>query len=276
MRRNTPVMIVNADDFGRDQETNRAIVQAFLHGLCSSTTLMPNMRAFEEACELAHRFHMLEHIGIHFVLRDGFPLTEPIRRLPRFCDAEGRLANLGTKPIFVLDEEEKRALGAELRAQIKRCRRAGLSITHADSHYHIHRHWGILRVLIPLMREERIRYVRILRNCGRDIHPLKRWYKQVANLQLRRAGLARTRFFGSLADYLYLESRVGAARAQESFEMMLHPRLDSSGNLVNYPDPLPLERLLEPVAGCREAVSFTGSRYGSASLPRKAKASRPS
>lgn len=43
-------IIVNADDFGMSSQINHAIVEAFQKNLISSTTMMANMPAFDEAC----------------------------------------------------------------------------------------------------------------------------------------------------------------------------------------------------------------------------------
>ncbi|MGB6990486.1 MAG: ChbG/HpnK family deacetylase, partial [Candidatus Sulfotelmatobacter sp.] len=42
-------LIVNADDFGFTAGINRAIVEAHTRGIVTSSTLMANGRAFEEA-----------------------------------------------------------------------------------------------------------------------------------------------------------------------------------------------------------------------------------
>jgi len=43
---------VNADDFGMSPRINHAILQAFENGLISSATIMANMPAFEDACQI--------------------------------------------------------------------------------------------------------------------------------------------------------------------------------------------------------------------------------
>src|SRR4051812_15888282 len=82
-------MIINADDFGMTRGTTAAIAQSFGRGLSSSTTLMPNQSATQEAVELAHERGFVQHVGLHLVLNAGCPLTDAIRRCRRFCDADG-------------------------------------------------------------------------------------------------------------------------------------------------------------------------------------------
>lgn len=119
------MLIINADDFGGSENLNRAILEGFRLGLCSSATIMPNMPGFEEACQMTHEHKLLGHIGMHLVLRDGYPLTERIKTRAKFCDSDGRLRLSANKPFLVLDHSEKEDLAAEIRAQIKRCRAFG-------------------------------------------------------------------------------------------------------------------------------------------------------
>ena len=62
------MLIINADDFGKNRDVNQAVVECFERGLCSSTTIMPNMPGFEEACRLVHEKGLVSHVGIHAVL----------------------------------------------------------------------------------------------------------------------------------------------------------------------------------------------------------------
>ena len=51
---NKITLIINADDFGYDSDVNHAILTSFSKGFCSSTSIIPNMPGFEEACQLCH------------------------------------------------------------------------------------------------------------------------------------------------------------------------------------------------------------------------------
>src|SRR5262249_12130161 len=68
-----PRLIVNADDFGLTPGVNRGILQAHREGLVTSTTLMANSAAFEDAVPLAKSCPSLK-VGCHVVLIDGQPL----------------------------------------------------------------------------------------------------------------------------------------------------------------------------------------------------------
>src|ERR1044071_2461422 len=66
-------LIVNADDFGYTAGINRAIVDAHHTGMVTSTSLMANGAAFEDAIEHARRTPGLD-IGCHLNLVEGIPI----------------------------------------------------------------------------------------------------------------------------------------------------------------------------------------------------------
>ena len=76
------MIIVNADDFGYSKTVNRAIVDTFQKGICSSSTIMANAKHFDEACQLAHDNKLTKQIGIHMVLIEEQPITENIKKCP--------------------------------------------------------------------------------------------------------------------------------------------------------------------------------------------------
>ncbi len=239
------ILIINADDFGLDEQTNRAIVASFQSRLCSSTTIMPNMPGFENACQLAHEHKLIDYVGMHLVLADGCPLTGKIRKLPKFCNEQGELCFSQRKPTFRLSAIETEALGEEIRAQIALCRNNGIPLTHLDSHYHIHNQWGIASVLVPILREQRIPYLRITRNCGPELGLAKRFYKTIYNRKLKKEGLARTQYFGALDDYNHLIEKRMNTDTIKSFELLIHPKYDDDGILLDGVSKWPLEQKLK-------------------------------
>ena len=255
------MLIINADDFGFSTIINEAIIKCFREGLCSSTTIMPNMPAFEEACQLSHEHKLINHIGMHMVLKDGMPLTEKIKRFSRFCDEEGYLKLSRRWPILYLAIDEKEVLAEEIRAQIKRCRDSGLPLTHIDSHHHIHTEWAIASVLIDIAREQNIPYIRLSRNCKPNVNLLKLFYKNIFNMRLQYANLARTRYFGSLADYFFAVKKKGRVTTNDSFEVMIHPILNENNMLVEGIIASNLTKAIQEVNDYHNAVSFSGAKY---------------
>jgi predicted glycoside hydrolase/deacetylase ChbG (UPF0249 family)/nucleoside-diphosphate-sugar epimerase len=223
----TIMLIINADDYGMGEDINRAIVRCFHEGICTNTTIMPTMPGFDEACALAFEKGFQENVGMHLVLIGGVPLTADIRQVEKFCTEEGEFYLSRESPIFSLSTREQYALAAEIRGQIRKCRERGISISHVDSHHHVHTEWGIAKVLIPIVREEGIPFVRIARNLVKNREIGKRVYKHFYNAILRWSKLRATEYFGSVDEYLlFLDRKKEADRKREAdriIEVMIHP-----------------------------------------------------
>jgi chitin disaccharide deacetylase len=258
------VVIVNADDFGLSETVDLAIVQAFERGLISSATLMANGTAYDHAAGLVAAAGLQEHVGLHFVLTEGAPLSEPIRRCARFCDGEGRFrGHRAAGRLVRLRRDERDAIAAELRAQLARCRRDGVPVTHLDSHHHVHTEPGVLPIAIAIARETQVPWIRLTRNLRPGVPPGARLYRTLHNLRLRRSGLARTRWFGDVDDYAAARAAGVPEHSLHDLELMTHPALDDDLELVDFHCSRPGMRLAELVADVprlSEAVSYTGAR----------------
>ena len=155
---------------------------------------------------------------------------------------------------------EKEVLAEEIIAQIKKCRNMGIPITHIDSHYHVHVEWGIAALLIPIAQKQGIPYIRIARNCGLGISSLKRVYKYWLNYKIKAAGLTRTKYFGSIEDFVFLRRQLGLSVAI-SFEVMIHPKFNEKGILVDNTNDIPLKDAIKHIDPHKKAMSFSGAKY---------------
>ena len=247
--------IITADDFGLSDEVTAAILQAFVMGVVTHASIMVNMPAFENACELARERGLLDRIGVHLVLTEGEPLTEPIRFCKRFCDPEGLFRYWrGEDRAFRLASGDREAVQRELRVQIQRCRDHGLPVGHVDSHHHVHNKRAIGNIVLELARELDVPRIRLAHNSGPRIGFVNRAYKARFNARVRRAGLAGTRWYGSVDDYRHMKMSGLSEVSLVSFEVNTHP-VFRSGLLVDLAHPeLPLDQLVEPVRALRKAM----------------------
>lgn len=131
------LLIVNADDFGLNDAATEGIIESYLAGSVTSTTLMVNAPATERAASLA-----IEHtgigVGLHFNLTWGRPLSVP-RDVPALVGPDGRFLGrpeLGRK--LLTGRVPQAQVRLELRAQLDRMAQLGLRPTHIDSHQHVH------------------------------------------------------------------------------------------------------------------------------------------
>jgi len=215
---------------------------------------MPNMPGFEEAVERTHEQKLLRKVGMHLVLVEGRPLTEKIRKCPRFCDDNGNF-HLQEKGIPRLSNSELEAVALEICAQIDRCRRSGLPLTHLDSHHHIHHSLALLGVLSRVVKEKRIPFVRI-RGLTSSTTMVKIASTFLYNARLRTSGVAGTEYFGDVRSFLQLRQKLNSGRRLRSFEIMIHPVFDTNGELIDAMDRQPLDRWVTQVDGYKSAISY--------------------
>ena len=153
-------LILNADDFGMTRGVNEGIVRAHREGILTSTTLMANGDAFDDAVERARENPELG-VGCHMVLVGG-KCVAPRESVASLVDASGTLPD--SLPLFVARISSGMIRGEEiereLRAQIAKIRAAGIEPTHLDTHKHTHAHPRVMEVLGKVAKECGIMRVR--------------------------------------------------------------------------------------------------------------------
>ncbi len=156
-------LIINADDFGLTCGVNRAIVEAHAYGVVTSSTLMANGPAFDDAVRLASSNPRLG-IGCHAVLVDGTPLLngpEIPSLISHSRDVRFRQSPSGFALRAMGGRLNREEIEAEVTAQIRKLQSAGLAVSHLDTHKHVH---IFPQVLQPLLRAARACSVRAIRN----------------------------------------------------------------------------------------------------------------
>lgn len=164
-------LIVNADDFGLTQGVNRAIVEAHSHGIVTSSTLMANGRAFDDAVQRATSATGLS-VGCHVVLVDGSPVFERNQTATTLANEkfdDGRFYETlnGFALRLVRGRINADDIEAEATAQIRKLQAAGIVVSHLDTHKHTH---ILPRVLRPLLRAARACGIPALRNPFGPVH----------------------------------------------------------------------------------------------------------
>jgi chitin disaccharide deacetylase len=141
-------LIVNADDFGYTAGVNRAIVEAHTNGIVTSSTLMANGAAFDEAVRLAATVPNLS-VGCHVVLTDGMPVLTA-KQIPSLTsNSHFRDGMMTFAARAIAGQMRADEILAEATAQIGKIQAAGITVSHIDTHKHTHLFPKILR---PLLR----------------------------------------------------------------------------------------------------------------------------
>lgn len=153
-------LIVNADDFGFTRGVNAGILRAYKMGIVTSTTIMANGGAFEDAIELARSNPGLG-VGCHLVAVGGRPIAQSSELGP-LLDRDGALPptlmqlfiKIARRPVVA------EVLVREFRSQLERVIGAGIEPTHVDTHKHSHTHPQVMKALSRVIAEFGIKRVR--------------------------------------------------------------------------------------------------------------------
>ena len=153
-------LIVNADDFGFTRGVNAGIVSAFKSGIVTSTTIMANGEAFEDAVSLALANPGLG-VGCHLSVVGGRPVASP-SEIPSLVDKYGALPATLTKLVIKIARgfAPVEEIASEFRAQVSRVVSSGIKITHLDSHKHSATHPRVMVALAQVATEFGIKRVR--------------------------------------------------------------------------------------------------------------------
>lgn len=155
------IMIINGDDFGVSSNVNQAIIKAYEHGILTSTSLMVSGDAFEEAVLLA-KSHLKLAVGLHLVVCCGKSVLSP-NKIPHLVDKNGYFP---TNPVtaglnYQFNAKAQEELRLEIRAQLEKFYQTGLNLSHVDGHLHLHVHPVILKILVELAEEFKIKFIRL-------------------------------------------------------------------------------------------------------------------
>lgn len=217
--------IINADDFGLSSSVNEAIASCFNDNLIHRTTIMTNMPAFAEACELAERKGFKDKVGLHLVLDEGCPLTEKIKNNPHICKDGQFIPGWYTsiKRRLFLSRYDKECLREEIEAQMKAYCNAGLTLMHIDSHHLIHTSSPILIDIVCKLAKK---YgFRSMRNVA--IYEHDNFVSRIAKKYVAKRigqGFQTTAYFASYSQY---------PLSMDDVEYMSHPDI-VDGAVIDY------------------------------------------
>jgi hopanoid biosynthesis associated protein HpnK len=264
-------LIVNADDFGLTEDVNRGIIVAHRDGILTSTSLLANGSAFQQAASSSRKLVQLS-VGVHLNLSQGDPVS-PANRIPSLVNKQGEL-HLGPLNLWRriltrrLSLEE---IHTECRAQVLKVLEAGIAPTHLDGHLHVHLLPQLSPVLIRLAREFGICDVRcptedlaitlplIWRIKGNSLAALERSlvaygvnsFAERLTEHLLAAGITCPNAFFGLAHTGFLDTnalKILIAKVPDgTTELMCHPGYDSS-ELKSFGGNLTREREVELLA----------------------------
>jgi predicted glycoside hydrolase/deacetylase ChbG (UPF0249 family) len=133
--RDARLLIIHADDFGMSHSVNRATIEALTNRWVTSASILVPCPWFPEVVEFA-RAHPDADLGIHMAVNSEWTTFRwgPVsgrEAVPSLLDPDGYLPLVEPTVVAQARPEE---VERELRAQVDRAKRAGINLTHLDSH----------------------------------------------------------------------------------------------------------------------------------------------
>jgi len=165
-------LIVHSDDAGMSHSVNQATIAAMEMGLMTSCSIMTPCPWFSEVADWA-RWHPELDFGIHLTLNSEFEKYRrgPVAgrdRVPSLVDADGWLHRRKEDVQRLARPAE---VEIELRAQIDRALRAGIRLSHLDTHMGtVVSTAEMLEIYVRLGLEYRLP-VMIMRNIDPELAP---------------------------------------------------------------------------------------------------------
>jgi hopanoid biosynthesis associated protein HpnK len=238
-----PRLILNADDFGLTPGINRAIAELHGAGVLTSATLMATGAAFDDAVATA-RANPTLGVGCHITLVDGIPVAHP-QSIPSLLGGDGKTLRSSlvdfTQALF-RGEVREDDIEREAAAQVQKLQRAGIDVTHLDTHKHTHLFPAVARPLLHVAQRASIGAIRnpfepaFARALGHgglvrrlQIYALNRWQPRFMRIpQLRHAHVVTTDGTLGISATGHLNSKtlaetLAALPSEGIFELCCHP-----------------------------------------------------
>ena len=152
-------LIINADDFGMSRTVNQAIVDGYNNGILTSTCIMANMPAFEDAIRKLGQIEGIG-LGVHLNIIEYKTILKTLEKNSKLYDKEGRFNNGFIQMIIKsFDDDFMFEVEQEFRAQIETVLQYAKP-DHLDSHVHTHAIPRIFNLVCKLAKEYGIPCVR--------------------------------------------------------------------------------------------------------------------
>jgi predicted glycoside hydrolase/deacetylase ChbG (UPF0249 family) len=218
-----PRLIINADDFGLTPGVNRAIAELHRAKALTSATLMATGAAFEDAVAIAHANPTLG-VGCHILLTDGTPVSHP-KSIPTLIGPDGknfRRSLIDFIQALLRGSIREEEIEREATAQVQKLQRAGIHVTHLDTHKHTHLFPAVARPLLRIAERCSVRAIR---------HPFEQAWSlalghgnRIRRLQVKLLGRLKTHFKHQIreAHVLTTDGTIGISATGNLYGETLH------------------------------------------------------
>lgn len=146
-------LIMKADDFGSTIGVTDGIAETIQNGIVRDTSFLTNSPHFEYAVRKANEIGLKE-LGLHLTLTYGSPLLGK-EIVPSITQENGKFYR---NPQSIPENFSVEEVELEFRAQLAKFKESGLTLTHIDSHHHVHALIGkeVVEVVMKIASEENV------------------------------------------------------------------------------------------------------------------------
>jgi len=246
-------IVTNADDFGQDDDTTRATIECFENGSLTSATIMVNMPRAAAAIAYAKSRPDLS-FGVHLTYVLGVGNEAPVSdaaKLATLCGPDGLFKPSNrTRIDAILGKLSMAEIARETEAQLGRLRDSGVSISHVDSHGHLHRFAVFQAALREVLPRFNIRRVRSAQNVylRKLLKSPNYWYGPIWCRQIRGRFTTTTHFYMPTSAWdrewwnPLLDRMPALERGGDTIEVGVHPgyaeawRIEERTGLASFAD----------------------------------------
>ena len=245
-------VIINADDFGKSLERNRAIDDAFKQGLISSANMIVTGQYLQDAVNKAVEGGYLNKLHIHFNLAtnllhensNDIPLTEGIKKDSYFCK-DGKFIKYHGLPKSFLSIRKWKVVYNELEGQYKKfieITQGQANYNHIDFHLWYNLTWPGAIALRRFTKKHKILSVRYL-----TILQQKNWKNKFFCLLSSRQGVMSV----SSCSIFYFVNNWRSLLGNVVIELFCHPNykdgvfLDDTPSYLNYEERRPMQQIID-------------------------------
>lgn len=231
-------IIINADDLGLTEESNKGISEAFEQGYITQTTFIVNSIRSDEGAALAHYYGFDNKVGLHINLSEGYPLTDDIKHYPKYVK-DGKLCYIPefmskrsyTKsPLFTYHDfihtpefsKEVHALRKEIEAQIQKFISYGFPCRHIDSHCNQFVDLPVWLAVKPLLLNYHFESIRGIFHSFYSDDIYNQIYSSWLNTELQSTNLTHLSYISSISKFMENKHQLSN---ESIIELYVHPIL---------------------------------------------------
>lgn len=222
MKRQTIKIIVNADDLGGSDAINRETFTLVDEGKITSCTMMSNGPKIADAIQKAKNYPDVS-FGVHLNITSFHPICDNNKTL-LLLDERGYFTKRPRSNYY--SRELVEGIYSEWCMQIEKLQNSGISLSHMDSHTHVHTIPALFITLKKIQKKYCINKIRISKNIYSKDEPIEsyilRILKRMWNFALKHYHSTKvTDGFTSLLSFVNADSL--SYNNMRSIELMVHP-----------------------------------------------------